>query len=55
MGISQEKYKQEKALRVRTAKDTEIQGINKCYDEVDFILSNFDKEIIAIERSAHEL
>lgn len=35
-------------LTVRAAKDTEIQWINKCYDEVDFVHSNFDKEIIAI-------
>ncbi len=48
MGISQEKYKQEKMLRVRAAKDTEILWINRCYDDVDFIHSNFDKEIIAI-------
>lgn len=35
-------------LKVRIAKKTEIQWINHCYDEVDFIHSNFDKEIIAI-------
>ena len=35
-------------LTVRTAKDTEIQWINKRYDEVDFIHSNFNNEIIAI-------
>lgn len=35
-------------ISVRAAKDTEIQWINQCYDEVDFIHSNFNKEIIAI-------
>lgn len=33
---------------VRTAKKTEMEWVNKCYDEVEFVHSNFDKEIIAI-------
>jgi GNAT superfamily N-acetyltransferase len=34
--------------RVRTAEKSEIEWINKCYDEVEFVHSNFNKEIIAI-------
>ena len=35
-------------LRIRTAKRSEIEWVNKCYDEVEFVHSSFDKEIIAI-------
>lgn len=35
-------------LTVRNAKREEIKWINKCYDEVKFLHSNFDKEVIAI-------
>lgn len=35
-------------LKVRAAKNTEIEWINKCYDEVEFVHTVFDKEIIAI-------
>lgn len=35
-------------LTVRTAKDTEIQWVNKCYDEVNFVHSIADNEVIAI-------
>ena len=48
MDIFQEKYNRKNMLTVRTAKDIEIRWVNKCYDEVGFIHSNFDKEIIAI-------
>lgn len=35
-------------LRIRAANRSEIEWINKCYDEVEFVHSIFDKEIIAI-------
>lgn len=35
-------------IQVRQGKKSEIGWINQCYDEVGFIHSNFDKEIIAI-------
>lgn len=35
-------------LQIRTAKKSDISWINKCYDEVDFVHSNFENEIIAI-------
>lgn len=34
--------------RVRRATRSEIEWINKCYDEVEFVHSTFDKEVIAI-------
>lgn len=36
---------------VRVAKVTEMEWINKCYDEVDFIHSDFNKEMIAISET----
>jgi GNAT superfamily N-acetyltransferase len=33
---------------IRLAERSEIEWINKCYDDVEFVHSNFDKEIIAI-------
>lgn len=33
---------------VRVAKKSEIGWINKCYDEVEFVHSTFDNEIIAV-------
>ena len=38
----------EKNLIVRTAKETEMEWVNTRYDEVGFVHSNFEKEIIAI-------
>ncbi len=35
-------------IRIRTANRSEIEWINKCYDEVEFVHSIFDKEVIAI-------
>lgn len=35
-------------LNIRIAKTSEIAWINECYENVGFIPSNFDKEIIAI-------
>lgn len=35
-------------LRIRLADRHEIEWINKCYDEVDFVHSDFDKEVIVI-------
>jgi|SRR5579862_730022 len=35
-------------LRIRKAETSELAWINKCYDEVGFIHSSFDTEIIAI-------
>ncbi len=35
-------------LTVRSAKQTEIEWVNTCYDEVEFMHSIFDNEIIAI-------
>lgn len=35
-------------LTVRTVKQSEMDWVNKCYDEVEFVHSNFDKESIAI-------
>ena len=37
-----------KSLTVRTVKKAEMEWVNKCYDEVEFVHSNFDKEIIAV-------
>ena len=41
-------------LTVRTAKNTEIEWINKCYDEIEFVHSKFDNEIIAIAEMGSE-
>jgi GNAT superfamily N-acetyltransferase len=35
-------------INLRLAKRKEINWINQCYDEIDFIHSNFDNEIIVI-------
>lgn len=35
-------------LCVRPAKKEEMDWINKCYDDVDFVHSDFDNEIIAV-------
>lgn len=35
-------------LTIRTAKNVEIEWVNKCYDEVGFVHSNFGNELIAI-------
>lgn len=35
-------------LKLRAAEKLEIEWINKCYDEVEFVHSNFENEIIAI-------
>lgn len=40
--------KKDKNLEVRAAKVAEIEWINQCYDEVEFVHSIFEKEIIAI-------
>lgn len=37
-----------KFLTVRIVKKAEMEWINKCYNEVEFVHSNFDKEIIAV-------
>jgi hypothetical protein len=37
-----------KSLTVRTVKKAEVEWVNKCYDEVEFVHSNLDKEIIAV-------
>lgn len=36
------------AITVRTARKSEIEWINSCYDQVEFMHSDFDHEIIAI-------
>lgn len=35
-------------LKLRTAKKSEIEWVNSCYNQVEFVHSNFDNEIIAI-------
>lgn len=35
-------------LSIRTAKKSEIEWVNNCYDKVEFVHSNFDNEMIAI-------
>lgn len=35
-------------LKIRTAEKSEIGWINKCYDQVEFVPSNFENEVIAI-------
>lgn len=35
-------------LKVRVATEREMAWVNSCYDEVEFIHSQFDNEIIAI-------
>lgn len=35
-------------LKIRPAEKSEIGWVNKCYDEVEFVHSNFDNEMIAI-------
>lgn len=35
-------------LKLRTAEESEIGWINNCYDQVEFMHSNFDNEVIAI-------
>jgi len=35
-------------LKLRTAEKSEIEWVNNCYDQVEFVHSNFDNEIIAI-------
>ena len=41
-------FKNEKTLVVRDAKITEIEWINQRYDEVEFVHSVFENEVIAI-------
>lgn len=43
-----EKNYSQNALKLRIAGKNEITWINKCYDEVEFVHSHFDNEIIAI-------
>ena len=38
-------------IEVRAARESEIDWVNKCYDEVEFVHSTFDKEVIAIAYS----
>jgi N-acetylglutamate synthase-like GNAT family acetyltransferase len=35
-------------IQIRTAQNSEIDWINQCYDQVEFVHSIFEKEIIAI-------
>ena len=37
-----------KSLNVRTVKKAEMEWVNKCYNEVEFVHYNFDKEIIVV-------
>lgn len=38
-------------IQVRPAERSEIEWINHCYDEIEFVHSSFEKEIIAIAES----
>lgn len=41
-------------IQIRRAKPSEIDWINNCYDQVKFVHSTFDNEIIAIAESCGE-
>lgn len=45
---SKQSYYDRNGLQIRPAKKQEIAWINGCYDEVEFVHSHFDSEIIAI-------